>query len=128
MKKLLLLYMCLMALLCSCSKDNDPGNGLINTAYIYGHWSCVLEQHANVETGEIYQNKKHQLSLTFYEDGICSGGKYQITGNTLIIEKLGTVYKYTIKELTENRLVIQRIEGNSEKQYYAIYTYEKTQL
>lgn len=130
MKKTLLFCVCLMALLCSCSKDDGAESNQITPSSIYGSWNCVSEQHARVETEEIYETSKHQLNLVFFEDGSCvyytgAKGKYQIAGNQLVISYGSSTATYTIKQLTNSRLVIQRIEGGGGKDWIAIYTYEK---
>ena len=115
MKKILLLSMCFMAMLISCSNDDDQDEGL-SYNNIAGHWQSIYFESYDYETNELKSaGPNTALDFTLYDDGTClwgsQKGTYNIIGEKLTISIENNISEYTIKEHNSDEMKISMLFG-----------------
>lgn len=154
MKKILLLSMCLLGILVSCSGEDDndvDDKNVLNSSNLVGHWKFLYVSVYDKDTSElVYEGEDvDSIEMKFYEDGTCwyynfhalrDGlcnlnkfyGTYKLLGNELDIYNDNKDYRWVIEEFGSDKMKISEdswsyYDWRIEKQFYGkpIYTMER---
>ena len=118
-----MMFLSVIGLVASCSKDDDKGENNVNTTLLNGRWECIKE--TVTQDGETVQLNGEMTYLEFCKDGLLvfsdSYGyatcwleihTYSLSGEIITTS---IDYVWTIEELTEGTLILSMMTEDTEE-------------